>query len=431
MPDTGGFFAAHEWLPVSATWLPVAATYDDPELLRADRSVVAPVFRVHGTKAQWRELLRRFDGADMLTLALEGELPTDARGRPVRNGFMSLAKDEASDRTVCVRVPRNKLEKQLRLCGDLLPHGCQFCEAQLDEGAILTFEIDDIGDYYHVFEVSQARAMSNAIGPLISEADLEGTRALAAARARLGETSHRPRRWQPCLAALPMGDLNAVDYGQLAHMNVIRAHGGMKDEHLLRYRAPVPRAGTWDGVIVDDHVVARQVPRAAAYRQSPEFSCAHAAYAAAGLTAKDSKKKRGVTTAEFWGAPVDGLAGRARARDDIIQRAVAFTIAVLQLGVATAEIWSSAVGLWTHVLLFRRVAFGLLGDVYDFHPREGDVLRRSARAREEMLWLLMFAPLFETDIRAPVATTVSATDASPWTCAVVEAEFSASVVKEL
>ena len=193
----------------------------------------------------------------------------------------------------------------------------------------------------------------------------------------------------------------------------------------------MPRAGTWDGVIVDDHVVARQVPRAAAYRQSPELSCAHAAYAAAGLTAKDSKKKRGVTTAEFWGAPVDGLAGRARARDDIIQRAVAFTIAVLQIGFATAEIWSAAVGLWTHVLLFRRVAFGLLGDVYDFHPREGDVLRRSARAREEMLLLLVFAPLFETDIRAPVATTVTATDASPWTCAVVEAEFSASVVKEL
>ena len=211
VPDTGGFFAAREWLPAS-----VAATYDDPELLRMDRSVVAPVSRVHGTKTQWRELLRRFDGADMLTLALEGELPTDARGRPVRNGFMSLAKE-----------PR-------RLCGELLPHGCQFCEAQLDEGAILTFEIDDIGDYYLVFEVSQARAISNAIGPLISEADLEGTRALAAARARLGETSHRHRRWQPCLAALPMGDLNAVDYGQLAHMSVIRAHGGMKDEHLLR-----------------------------------------------------------------------------------------------------------------------------------------------------------------------------------------------------
>ena len=49
----------------------VAATYDDPELLRMDRSVVAPVSRVHGTKTQWRELLRGFDGADMLTLALE------------------------------------------------------------------------------------------------------------------------------------------------------------------------------------------------------------------------------------------------------------------------------------------------------------------------------------------------------------------------
>ena len=40
----------------------------------------------------------------------------------------------------------------------------------------------------------------------------------------------------------------------------------------------VPRDGTWDGVIVDDHVVARQVPRSAAYQQSPESGAFVRAY---------------------------------------------------------------------------------------------------------------------------------------------------------
>ena len=149
--------------------------------------------------------------------------------------------------------------------------------------------------------------------------------------------------------------------------------------------------------------------------QSPELSCAHTGYAVADLTAKDSKKKRGVTTAEVCGAPLDGFVGRVRARDDIIQRAVAFTLAMLQIGFAKAEIWSAAVGLWTHVLLFRRVAFGLFVDAYAFHPREGGVIRPSERAREDILLLVVFTPLFEIDIRAPVATTVTATNTFTWT----------------
>ena len=52
-----------------------------------------------------------------------------------------------------------------------------------------------------------------------------------------------------------MGDLNAVDYAQLAHMNLVRSSGGLRDETLLRYRAPVPRGPTWDGVVIDDRVV--------------------------------------------------------------------------------------------------------------------------------------------------------------------------------
>ena len=53
-----------------------------------------------------------------------------------------------------------------------------------------------------------------------------------------------------------------------------------------------------------------------------------------------------------------------------------------------------------------------------------------------MLWviclmLLVFAPLLVTDIRAPVSTSISAVDASPWACASVAAELSERAVREL
>ena len=49
--------------------------------------------------------------------------------------------------------------------------------------------------------------------------------------------------------------------------------------------------------------------------------------------------------------------------------------------------------------------------------------RPSAEACCEMLLLLVFAPLLVTDIRAPVSTSISAVDASPWACASVAAEL--------
>ena len=52
--------------------------------------------------------------------------------------------------------------------------------------------------------------------------------------------------------------------------------------------------------------------------------------------------------------------------------------------VSTAGLWDAAIGLWTHLLLYRRVAFGLLGHVYTFSPAPGVVERPSAVARDEL-----------------------------------------------
>ena len=107
-----------------------------------------------------------------------------------------------------------------------------------------------------------------------------------------------------------------------------------------------------------------------------------------------------------------------------MQRTVAFTMALLAIGLTTENLWQAALGLWTHVLQYRRPGFGLLEAVYGVSPPAGAAQRPSAEARCEMLLLLVFSPLFVTDIRAPVSTSISAVDASPWACAGVTAELS-------
>ena len=96
-------FRLHEWLPRD-----VAATYNDPELLRIPGAVTS-LPRVHGTRHDWLQFLRRLDEAGMVVLAASDEIPVDSRGKPARNGFFAVPKDADADRTICSRIPRNKL----------------------------------------------------------------------------------------------------------------------------------------------------------------------------------------------------------------------------------------------------------------------------------------------------------------------------------
>jgi len=246
LPQRGATCALHEWLPPE-----IAASYLDPELLREDPAAISNRSKVHATIDNWARLLRRFDSSRILVLGRVHEIPRDAAGKVPRNGFFATYKDEDADRSVCSRVPRNRLEKQLGLARELLPHGSQFCEMQLDTDEDAVVDAADRDNFYHKCSVSRQRALTNAIGPPMPAAALAGTVALEAAQAReadgkgAGSTPGAAGRndagrdlWQPCLGALPMGDLNAVDYAQLAHMNLVRSSGGLRDETLLRYRAP-------------------------------------------------------------------------------------------------------------------------------------------------------------------------------------------------
>ena len=120
----------------------------------------------------------------MLVLARVAEIPRDAAGQMPRNGFFAVFKDADAKRSVCSRVPRNRMEKQLGLARELLPHGSQFCEMQLETDEDAVVDAADRDNFYHKCSVSRQRALTNAIGPPMPAAALAGTVALEVAQAR-------------------------------------------------------------------------------------------------------------------------------------------------------------------------------------------------------------------------------------------------------
>ena len=61
-------------------------------------------------------------------------------------------------------------------------------------------------------------------------------------------------------STLPMGDVNATDFGQAAHANVLAAGGALDNAELVAYRQPVPRTKLWHMLMIDDNVVSQIYP---------------------------------------------------------------------------------------------------------------------------------------------------------------------------
>ena len=457
MPERSGTFDLASFLTPK-----VRASYEDPERLRDWPPGIAPPVPRCGLlplSVEWLRLLARMDGCGLLDLADVDEVPRGPAGENLAASFFATTKDAAQDRTVVNRVRRNAQEKRLGLVGPVFPHGSSLCEVHLRDGEDLRVSADDLPDFYHTCSISRARALSNAVGRPVPLHVAQGWSSWARFVERHPEAAARARRRgvvQPLWNALPMGDGNAVDYAQIGHCNVLRAGGALRGEHLIAYRDPWPRGPTAEGVMVDDHVVTQVIPggspRTAALRRAAGaprgarfgdeeiLQRSSRAYAAARLAPKPAKSVRFAAQVEVWGAHVDGRRGAVRSKLDVHWRALALTLDLLALGRASVEMWRAAVSLWVHVLLFRRCSLALLQHVFQFGDSSGrsyresdprDVLPIQGRAASELLALVVFSPLFETDLRARWAEELVCTDASSAWGASVAARVAPEVTAEL
>ena len=388
----------------------------------------------HVTSSEYRKLLARQDAAEMIELEPAVTLGDSAMAA----GMFAVAKSAGADRLITNRKPRNSQERGLGVSGSLFPHGTCFCDLQLGPRDVVFGHGDDLPDFYHTCRCSAARARTNAVGPIVSFGEVAHLRAAARAVSRWG-TLQDDEPMRAVQRSLPMGDKSATDFAELAHIGVLRTEGCGLLPELLSYRQPAPRGDVWEVVMVDDRVVvetAREGRRSA--RAAAMLGAGDRAYERAKLEPKAEKRFRDQSVFEAIGARVDGRRGWTSAKPAHILLATALTVELVRLGRCTGSLLATVVSLWVHILLFQRVGFVYMDHV--FH----EVSRRRSHQREarplggapadELLTLAVLAPLWGTNLRAPVRDVLVCTDASggkrPW-AAGVGTRIPAGVAREL
>ena len=359
--------------------------------------------QVRGRRSEIMGLFRKLDQTNRLALFAEDEVRM-----PYRSGLFALMKDLEKDRLILDARPANQLEpgltKWTATMGSIVP----LLNLRLLPEQVLACSGEDLRDYYYYFCIAPARAVRNAIR---FELSLEEAKQFEAySRASPGK-----QRYIPALNTMAMGDINAVEVGQEAHVK-LAFQAGVRLADMITLRGRLPREGPYVGIVIDDFITLNAVPR-------PLQEMSEAAkladkmvdiYGAAGLLAHDGKRFRDALHAKFWGASLDGDAGTLRFQLEKVLPLAMLTSQLARLGWSNRKLLEVLSGAWIAALQCRRRCMCLLEVVFDEIQLHGygENFPLSPAAIDELWALVICCPWFVTDLRASYCTEFSLVDAS-------------------
>ena len=404
------------------------AAFQDPEVLRKPKEdwPKSQPARMHTTRDEFLKLCTRWDELGACSL-----IPLKDKPFEEAVGIFCVAKDSTHDRLIVnPKTINGRMHSISRSTKDLAP-GSMLTLLHLSEDEIWRFSADDLTDYYYTFDVSSTRAKRNAFRMVFESDELK--------HFRCWDPSLDGLKLLVCLKTLAMGDSLAVEVAQQAHCNVLkRLCGSMLNSETLRYRQPVPRGKFVELLAIDDHIGLQKLPKdqfssSPVLRDSVVFKAAEKAYRDVGLVQHEKKRKRNQLQGILLGADFDGWEGRVMAPRSRVAILCIITMAIACKGLCTPTLLSILTGCWIHVLLFRRALFAIMDAVFS----EGKGLPKnqlfmlSRKARSELQLLSSLGPVAQANLRTSYSSQIFSTDASPSGGAVIAAEVSPHVTREL
>lgn len=197
-----------------------------------------------------------------------------------------------------------------------------------------------------------------------------------------------------------MGDLNAVDLAKEMHMGVLKAGGGMKPEHSLRYPRGIPSNPErfYEGVMIDDHVGVQIAKRGAADSREAlymdrVFDRINDVYVEVGLVAHPKKRQRNVKVAEFRGGELEGAYALHGAPRRKLAWVMVLRAELARTGICSIVVLETICGQLAYILTFRRPLMSLLFHVYRQASPDGrrdTPIKLHAWARNELLTVARF-----------------------------------------
>eukprot|EP00438_Fugacium_kawagutii_P018146 Skav206346 [mRNA] locus=scaffold3448:18626:25158:+ [translate_table: standard] len=406
---------------------PHRTIYEDPVSLAEPirEGEAPPRVRVHGSAAQKWDFVEFLDSHHRLKLAPEKKV------RPaLACGAFALGKDAQSDRLILDARPANSVEPiwgdWVKTLGSIQP----LLQLELLPQNILKFSGTDLKDYYYSHKVSCKRAYRNCLRmPLTSS----HARELKAFHVGLEDE----KILYPCLATMAMGDCNAVELGQLCHMKIALSSGIFSPHELLSLRGRAPRGAMAAGVVIDDVLLAEQVPRSLPDSTLTEgvrrLGALCEEYIAKGLLPHPKKTFKGEVQASIWGATVNGESGIVRPAARRLVPLLRVTLEVLAMNVASVALLEVLCGAWMSILQFRRRMMSLLDLCYaaQVNRSRHDVLELSPEMSSELWLLCALAPLAATNLRAQTGGVLAYSDASNEKVAAVRTTLPLEFAREL
>ena len=378
----------------------------DPAQLDAasvGRLIPRPAFLI--CRSEYRELLGFLRKVGLVTFRDPRTLPKHpVTGEVLVAGMLGADKKTGAQRLLFDRRPLNAIEE--RLVGEALPFAGDFVRIELGPAEVIRTSLRDGKDQYYVLDPGEARVGWQAFGRPVDpdwfpDVVIPGAPWL-----------------QPCFTGLIQGDHNAADIAETVGRAILCRSGAFPTEDLMPAgRGPRMRPSPGRGVsLVSDLYIddAGIIAMASPHVRSPcarRTAAATAALHDAGIEVHEKKGHDDQLDSTVWGAAFyRHLVGAERARlceMDVLTWSVACGDAVVPSAL------QSLLGYWSHALLFRRAGFSVLQDAYVLARDPACVPVALPQAvRSELLLLACLVPLLASDLRAPVCSTIVATDAT-------------------
>ena len=385
---------------------------------------------IHCNYKEKMRLFRKLDSCGRLGMVSEEEVVPGYQA-----GLFCVPKDLEHDRLIFDSRPFNQLETGLGRWVRAMASISPLLDLQLSEDEVCCVSGTDLRDFYYSFQISHERMIRNSlVGPMPPQL----FRDFRCFRKDLEDR----KLCYLCLRTLAMGDTQAVELAQTAHLGMLVQAGLVDEFNLIAMDSSVPRDPFFCGIVIDDLVLFEIMLRETAESGSCEYPSlgsqvldeAMQEYRRVGLLPHPKKTFRDELHAEFWGCQFDGEAGTIQASLKRMVPIIAVTQRVISMGVCSVGLLEVIVGCWTSIFLFRRRLLCLLNVVYaafDVEAERSHVLRLSLELKEELLLMLALSPLAVSRLRLPNSEWLYCSDASEWGIGVTAAQLPLRMQKEI
>ncbi len=379
-----------------------------------------PCLRV--TRGQEPALRRKLLRSRMCVLVPEHLVARRPDGRPLVGGLFCVSHKELLDRLICDRRPINW--EEVRLGWARLPHGCQFCRVILHPDEHLRGSGDDLRTYFYQLQQLEELIPRNCVGRVFSGEGYEEFGGVASERYYLG------------FRVIGMGDLNAVDVAQACHVDATTSN--TSPPFLMEYGSPLPDQVLLKGIYIDDTFVVSVCPRASVWQASgPDFDeiqSIHSSYArnhlpraeekGFGFCASQSSPPKPALQFVTWGTAVDSYSCKVGVPAEKRGFISLLGLLILTRTTVPKAILMRFLALLIHPFMHRREVMACLHRVHVWmaaYP-DGSVLLLPPDVRDELYSACLLVLVAHSNMRWPVSTRITATDATPPSGGAVQCE---------